>query len=189
MKPILILYATREGHTRKVAEHLAAAVRTRGHAAEVLNVAALPDAFSVEHYSAAFVAASVHQQHHEPEMVAFVRKHKDELERVPAVFLSISLTETTAEDPSASPEKRAKAAADVDKMIQDFLADTGWHPAKVTAAAGALLYSKYNFLIRFIMRRIAQKAGGDTDTSRDYEYTDWEALDRLVDEVVADGQR
>ena len=47
------------------------------------------------------------------------------------------------------------------------------------------MYSKYNFLVRFFMRRIAQKEGGDTDTSRDYEYTDWEALDRLVDEVAA----
>ena len=27
-----------------------------------------------------------------------------------------------------------------------------------------------------MMRRIVAKAGGDTDTSRDYEYTDWEAL-------------
>jgi menaquinone-dependent protoporphyrinogen oxidase len=26
------------------------------------------------------------------------------------------------------------------------------------------------------MVRIVRKAGGDTDTSRDYEYTDWEEL-------------
>jgi len=26
------------------------------------------------------------------------------------------------------------------------------------------------------MRRIARKEGGDTDTSRDYEYTDWNDL-------------
>jgi len=26
------------------------------------------------------------------------------------------------------------------------------------------------------MKQIARKAGGDTDTSRDYEYTDWAAL-------------
>ena len=32
------------------------------------------------------------------------------------------------------------------------------------------------------MRRIAKKAGAETDTSRDYEYTDWVALDRFVEE-------
>ena len=37
----------------------------------------------------------------------------------------------------------------------------------------ALLYRQYNFFMRWVMKRIAAKAGGDTDTSRDYEYTDW----------------
>ena len=52
--------------------------------------------------------------------------------------------------------------------------------------AGALLYSKYNFLIRFIMRRIAAQAGGDVDTSRDYEHTDWGAVDRFASQFAAD---
>jgi menaquinone-dependent protoporphyrinogen oxidase len=52
--------------------------------------------------------------------------------------------------------------------------------------AGALPYSKYNFFIRFIMRRIAAQAGGDVDTSRDYEYTDWGAVDRFASQFAAD---
>ncbi len=43
--------------------------------------------------------------------------------------------------------------------------------------AGALLYTKYNLLMRWIMKRIAAKAGGATDTSRDYDYTDWTDLE------------
>jgi menaquinone-dependent protoporphyrinogen oxidase len=42
--------------------------------------------------------------------------------------------------------------------------------------AGALPYTRYNWLKRWIMRRIVAKAGGDTDTTRDFEYTDWEDL-------------
>jgi menaquinone-dependent protoporphyrinogen IX oxidase len=34
------------------------------------------------------------------------------------------------------------------------------------------------------MRRIARKAGADTDTSRDYEYTDWAAVDALVEKLT-----
>jgi len=34
------------------------------------------------------------------------------------------------------------------------------------------------------MRRIAKKAGAATDTSRDYEYTDWIGLDRFADELA-----
>ena len=42
--------------------------------------------------------------------------------------------------------------------------------------AGALPYTRYGWIKRMMMRRIVAKAGGDTDTSRDYEYTDWNDL-------------
>jgi len=35
------------------------------------------------------------------------------------------------------------------------------------------------------MKRIVRKAGGDIDTSRDYEYTDWDDLRRFAGEFVA----
>ena len=44
--------------------------------------------------------------------------------------------------------------------------------AAVKHVAGALLYTRYNIFKRWIMKRIVAKAGGDTDVSRDYDYTD-----------------
>ena len=184
MNPILVLYASREGHTRRIAEHIAATVRARGLEAIVVNAAQLPQGFSLDSYSAAIVAASVHVGKHEKEIVEFVKLHRAELEQIPAVFLSVSLSEALAEDPAATPEHRAQGAADVQKMIGVFLAETGWHPSKVRAVAGALSYSKYNFLVRFVMKGIAKSQGASTDTSRDHELTDWAALDHIVDEVV-----
>jgi menaquinone-dependent protoporphyrinogen oxidase len=180
---VLVLYATREGHTRRIAEHLAATIRARDGAADVRNAAQLPANFSLAPYGAVILAASVHLGKHEPEMRAFVKRHLTDLEQTPAAFLSVSLSEAGAEDPVASPERRALAAADVQKTIDDFLAETGWHPKHIRACAGALMYTKYNFLVRFVMKRIARVAGASTDTSHDHEYTDWEALDRLIDEL------
>lgn len=37
------------------------------------------------------------------------------------------------------------------------------------------------------MRRIVAKEGGDVDTSRDYEYTDWRAVERFAHGLVAVG--
>ena len=71
-----------------------------------------------------------------------------------------------------------------DTMIDAFLHETGWHPSKVRGVAGALSYTKDNFLIRFVMKRIAKAQGVSTDTSRDHELTDWEALDHIVNELV-----
>ena len=58
--------------------------------------------------------------------------------------------------------------------------------AKATATfGGALRYTKYNVLIRIMMRVIVGFAGGDTDTSRDYEYTDWRAVEGFAAEFAA----
>jgi menaquinone-dependent protoporphyrinogen oxidase len=74
-------------------------------------------------------------------------------------------------------------------MIDQFLKDTEWHPGVTRPVAGALLYTQYGPIIRFVMKRISKSEGGSTDTSRDHEYTDWAALDRFIDELVLDGFR
>jgi menaquinone-dependent protoporphyrinogen oxidase len=185
MEPILVLYATHEGQTKRIAEHMAASVRAHGLLADVVNAAHIPDGFSLDVHSAAIVAASVHGGRHEKEIVRFVKDHVKELERLPTAFVSVSLSEAGAEDAMAAHENRARSAADATRMIDEFLAETGWRPTLIKAVAGALLYTKYNFLLRCVMKRISRQAGGTTDTSKDHEYTDWVALDRLVDEFVA----
>ena len=35
------------------------------------------------------------------------------------------------------------------------------------------------------MRSTARREGNATDTTRDHEYTDWDAVDRFVDSIVA----
>ena len=69
-------------------------------------------------------------------------------------------------------------------MINALLKETGWQPGRIKAVAGALLFTKYNFLLRFVMKRISRQADGATDTSKDHEYTDWKTLDDFIDEFV-----
>jgi menaquinone-dependent protoporphyrinogen oxidase len=64
---------------------------------------------------------------------------------------------------------------------------TGWRPERVELFAGALPYTKYDFVTRFFMRHIVAKEGGDVDTSRDYEYTDWRAVERFARGLVEAG--
>jgi menaquinone-dependent protoporphyrinogen oxidase len=183
MNPVGVFYATREGHTQRIAEHVAASLRQRGLEATVNDVREQP-AVKRGQYAAAVVAGSVHAGRHEAELVRFVKEHIAELDNLPSAFLSVTLSEAGAERPDATPEAHAKFVADVQKVISRFFEDTGWHPKRVKPVAGALLYTKYNFLVRFVMKRIAKAAGGSTDTSRDHEYTDWVALDQFVAELA-----
>lgn len=186
MKPILVLYATREGHTCQIAEHIAEKMQLKGVAAEIVNVAAWQAEFSLMDYGAAVVCASVHKGKHEREMVQFVKHHAAQLGTLPSVFLLVSLSGAGAEDVHADVSKRTQSAADVQKMIDHFLEETGWHPQNIRAVAGALLYSRYPLPVRLILRWISKKSGGPTDMSRDYVFTDWAALDQLIDGLTAD---
>jgi menaquinone-dependent protoporphyrinogen oxidase len=182
---IAIFYATREGHTLRIAGHIAADLLRRGFDVDV-NCVREPIPFSLLKYSAAILAASVHGGRHEREMVQFVRDHRAELDRMTTAFLSVTLSEAGVEKRDASAEQRAKFEEDVEKMLGTFFSDTNWLPTFTRPVAGALLYSRYNFLVRLVMKAIARRAGADTDTSHDYDYTNWEDLDRFVGEFAGE---
>lgn len=180
MNPIALIYATREGQTRKIAGHIAEILHTRGIATRLVDAKELAEPFSLADCSAAILLASVHGGRHEHEMIVFTKRHRTELQSLSTAFLSVSLSEVGVEDAARTPSQRAEFAADVDKMVDDFLAATGWHPGTIFPVAGALMYSKYGAFVRFVMKRIAQMAGVSTDTSRDHEFTNWTALDYFI---------
>jgi len=184
MKPIAVLYATREGHSERIADRVARDLCGHGFSAEVKNLRDTSGAVKLSDYSAVVLAASVHAGKHEPEMVKFVKNHRAGLDALPTLVLSVTLSQAGAEMPALAPEVKARFSSDVQKTIEKFVADTGWRPKCIKPVAGALVYSKYNPLVKFVMKRIARKAGAGTDTSRDYDYTNWEALDRYADDFA-----
>jgi len=181
MKRIDVFYASREGHTQLIAERVAAHLRARGFDAAARKLRGHAANASLDGLWGAVLAAAVHGGKHGPEMVKFVRSNLGELNRMRTAFLSVTLSEAVERSESI-PEKRAQCEADVQTMIENFFKETGWRP-NVVLPAGALLYSQYNFVVRFVMKRIAKKMRAGTDTSRDYDYTDWQALDRFADRL------
>ncbi len=184
-KRIGVFFATRTGHTRKIAEHIVYGLRERGFDVDLQDIRR-PLAFDLSHYRAAVLAASVHLGNHEKEMIRFVRTHRSELNNLLTAFISVTLSEAGLERLDATPLQHTQFAADVDRMMNKFYQQTQWHPTHAKAVAGALLYTKYNVLLRFVMKRIARKAGAATDTSRDFDYTDWAGLDKFVEELTAE---
>lgn len=185
MKRILVAYATREGQTQKVADHLATMLRTHSFEVETIDVKHPPEDLALGGYAHVVLAASVHLGKHEREMVDFVRSHLDTLARLPTSFLSVSGAEGAAEDPLRTPEQRAAGADNVKNAIRRFLLETSLRPETVMPVAGALRYREYGWLVRLMMKRISKKEGGPTDTRQDYEMTDWLALDRFAESVAA----
>jgi menaquinone-dependent protoporphyrinogen oxidase len=176
---VAVLFATREGQTAKIAARVADDLRAQGCAVALHDVREA--GISIDGASAVVLAASVHLGSHEKEMVAFVRAHRAELEKLPTLFLSVSLSEAGAENPTRPAAVRAKASQEVRATVERFFVATGFRPAHFFPVAGALAYRHYNWLVRLIMKRIAAAEGASTDTTREHEYTDWVALDAEVE--------
>ena len=182
---IAVVFATRHGQTRRVAQHLAAALRARGAETELIELARPAAEVALAGDAAVGLAGSVYLGRHERELVDFVRRHRAALERVPHAFVSVSLSQASAERADATPERRAQAASEVRQALERFVRDTRWRPERLWPVAGALRYTEYNLLVRWIMKTIARRTGAPTDTARDHELTDWAALDRRADELFA----
>ncbi len=165
MSKILVLYGTTEGHTATIAASIGGALTGLGFEVDVVQAGTLdpqPSAFD-----GVIVAASLHAGRYQKAVRRWIRAHCSELNAKPTAFVSVCL---------AAASKRPAAIAEVDAIITRFAQQVGWTPTITKAVAGALLYTKYNVFIRWFMKRIAAAEGGDTDTSRDYDYTDWNAL-------------
>lgn len=176
----VVFYATREGQAHKVAEHVGAILRARHLNPDIVDVGELRGTIDWPAYGSVFVVASVHVGQHEREMRRFAKRYRRELDAASASFISLSLSQAGAQDKNAPADRRTQARADVQRMIDAFIAETGWRPARVLPAAGALAYTKYNFLVKLAIKQIARLNGASTDTSRDWEFTDWTAVDRFV---------
>lgn len=175
MTRILVVFGTTDGHTRKVAQHLAAAFRAAAGDIECDVIQAGHIDISPQHYEGIVVCASLQRGKYQRSVVQWVRSNAGALNMKRTAFISVCL---------GVRQKNPKVDQHLDAIVQRFSASTGWQPGRVKQVAGALLYRKYGWLKRWIMKRIVSKAGGDTDTSRDYEYTDWEELRAFAEEFV-----
>lgn len=171
MARILIVYATAEGHTARIAERIAWTIQDQGHSVEAHPAGSGRTNPDWATYDGVIVGASIHYGRHPGYLRAWVHEHRALLAARPCAFFSVSLS---AGGPGAKP----KAAQ---RYLEAFLEQAGWRPRQAAAFAGALQYSKYGVFKRMLMILFVGLAGGDTDTSRDYDYTDWNAVDRFAE--------
>jgi len=171
MARVLIVYSSRNGQTGKIARCIAASLREKGHLPQVADATYLPKTLELREFGAVIVGSPVIGGGYRRPVVRFVEQHRAELERMPSAFFSVGL---------AVLSRTSDGRAQTMRLVEKLLTRTGWRPEQVELIAGALPYTRYGALTRWIMRRIVSREGGDTDVTRDYEYTDWSAVDRFA---------
>jgi menaquinone-dependent protoporphyrinogen oxidase len=171
---ILICYATTEGQTRKIAQAMTETAIEAGHRVACID-ATIVDDREIDRHDAVIMAGSVHIGRYQAALTHRISAWLDKLKTKPNAFVSVSLA-AASDDPDD--------LEGLEKCAEKLFEQTGWTPDQVHHAAGAFRYTQYDFFKRWAMRFIAMQKGASTDTSRDKEYTDWDALKRFTLEFV-----
>jgi len=170
---ILVVYGTTEGQTRKIARFIENILTSGGNKVTIADACDEPP--SPKDYDAVLIGASIHMHNYQSSVKHYITRHITELNKMPGAFFSVCLAV------ASDLEDEHKEAQ---KITNDFLEQTGWKPLMTTQIAGALKYTQYDFFKRLIMKMISKKEGRTTDTSKDYEYTDWDAVKKFVNEFT-----
>jgi menaquinone-dependent protoporphyrinogen oxidase len=177
MARILVVYATVEGQTRRIAQAIADQLARRRHDATLIDAADGGAAADPAGYDAAVLAAPVHFGRHHAAAAHVAAAHAEALSRKPSAFVSVSLHAMSKEPDDV---EEARAYADL------FCAETGWLPRTVCHAAGAFRFAKYDFFKRIAARAVAKERGLSPKDDGDVELTDWPALAAFVDGFLKD---
>lgn len=171
---ILIVYGTTEGQTRKIARFMENVLQDAGYKVSIADASEDPPA--PDNYDAVLIGSSIHIHKYHAAVAYYIRSHAKTLHQMPGAYFSVCMAVA-----SGLEEEHREAQ----KIMDDFLAETGWQPISTTQIAGALKYTQYDFLKRMLMKMIAKREGGNTDTSKDHEYTDWTAVQSFVTEFAS----
>lgn len=176
MSKILVVYGTTYGQTERIVRRIGQILTETGHAVTLHRGDRLPVMLPIQEFDGFLIAGSVLSGHHQRYIRNFVCRYGYLLNALPSAFISVSGSAANIEP---------KAQIQAQQCVTSFLKETGWQPRVTRTFGGAIAYTRYNWVLRVVMRWISRRNGGPTDTSRDHEMTDWHAVDRFAHELAA----
>lgn len=161
---VLILYATVEGQTGKIARFAEEKVAQLGHKV-VLASADDTTAISFEDIDAVILAAPVHQRRHPRSFEALLSGYKQDLQQRKTLLISVSLN-------AAFPEGLEEAG----EYVIEMKMRTGLAPDAELLVAGAVSTSHYDYFAMQVVRHVVLRDRDYDPGAGAHEFTDWEVL-------------
>lgn len=176
MATTALIYSTHDGQTLKICQRVAQAIESAGNQVQLLSLeqANVIDWQGIEQV---IIGASIRYGHLNKALYRFIEKNKEHISQRDNGFFCVNLT-------ARKPDKNTPQT---NAYMKKFLTLSPWQPRHQAVFAGALLYSRYGLFDKFMIRLIMKITGGETDTSKDIEYTDWQKVDdfstKLIDAI------
>ena len=166
MKKIFI-YSSSNGQSLKICETL-----NEEKESLILNIDRL-NSVNLDNFDQIIIGASVKYGDHNKKIYNFVKNNKILLKRKKTVFFSVN----------ATARKSEKNTPNTNPYIIKFLKKTNWKPDHIGVFAGKIDFPNYNFLEKYIIKFIMWITNGPTDTTKTYEFTDWDAVKKFSREI------
>ncbi|MDN3608658.1 menaquinone-dependent protoporphyrinogen IX dehydrogenase [Vibrio ostreicida] len=165
MTKALFLYSSREGQTKKILRYIEQELPQLDVETKDLHEVKEID---VGQYSRILIGASIRYGHLNRHLYRFIERHQRYLQSNKVAFFCVNLT--------ARKEDQAKDTPEGSAYIRKFLAKSTWKPELIGVFAGALYYPRYHWFDKMMIKFIMRMTGGETDTTKEVEYTNWKKV-------------
>lgn len=173
MAQVLIVHASREGQSLRIAQRVAETLEGDGHSASVVGADPFPGLGGAD---GVVVVASVHMGRHPAALIRAIRAHRAVLEHMPNAFLSVCL---------AAAGRDAAHRSQADGYLQEFLRRAQWHPTVSGTVAGALRFGRYGPIKGRFMRALDRREGFPGAPGEEREFTDWSTVRAFAEAFAA----
>ncbi|MDO4781951.1 MAG: menaquinone-dependent protoporphyrinogen IX dehydrogenase [Capnocytophaga felis] len=162
MEKSVIIYASVDGQTKKICEHIKEVLLSKNQKAEIIPITDFRE--NLNDFDKIILASSIRYGKHNQDIVKLIDENHELLNAKKSAFISVNLVARKAE----------KRQADTNPYVIKFLNKIKWKPTEVEVFAGKINYKLYGFLDKLIIKLIMTITKGPTSSDAEIEYTDWD---------------
>jgi menaquinone-dependent protoporphyrinogen oxidase len=167
MQKSIIIYSSVDGHTKEICEKIA------DYMTEDPDIFSVDDNPNIYDYEKIIIGASIRYGKYRKELFHFIEANIEEIDRRENAFFSVNVVA----------RKNEKNKPNTNPYVQKFLNSTTWIPNKIDVFAGKIDYPKYKFFDKYAIKFIMWITKGPTDTSKKYEFTDWNKVKDFAENI------
>ena len=167
----VIIYSSTDGQTKKICEVIRKNLLNKDEH-RLISIDNVSD-INLESYDSIIIGASIRYGKHNTKIINFVKKNLNLLQNKKNAFFSVNVVA----------RKKGKDTPETNPYVQKFLNKTKWKPSNISVFAGKVDYPKYNILNKYVIRFIMLITRGPTDTTKTYEFTNWDNVKNFAKEI------
>ncbi|WP_172919114.1 menaquinone-dependent protoporphyrinogen IX dehydrogenase [Capnocytophaga canis] len=172
MEKIGIIYATVDGHTKKICDSIHEVLSSKQKEVQLIPVQTFDG--NLHFFDKILIASSIRYGNHHTDILKLINENYAVLNIKKAAFISVNLV-------ARKPEKSTETT---NPYVVKFLKNIEWKPSVVKVFAGKLNYKIYGFFDRIIIKLIMFITKGPTSSPTEIDYTNWDEVKRFANDFA-----